>query len=56
MRAQDFAADRNRVSGATYRLMNEVPTLALIVIVVMVVVRAVLTGRSIGDLTWRRHL
>ena len=26
-------------TGATYRLMNEVPTLALVVIVVMVVVR-----------------
>lgn len=38
-RRKDFAADRNRVPGRTYRLMNEVPTLALIVIVTMVVVR-----------------
>jgi protoporphyrinogen IX oxidase len=38
-RCRDFAADRNAVSGRRYRLMNEAPTLALIVIVVMVVVR-----------------
>ena len=38
-RVADFAADRNRVSGRTYRLANEAPTLALVVIVVMVVVR-----------------
>jgi protoporphyrinogen IX oxidase len=38
-RRKDFAADRNAISGRTYRLMNEVPTLALVVIVVMVVVR-----------------
>jgi protoporphyrinogen IX oxidase len=38
-RRKDFAADRNTVSGRTYRLMNELPTLALIVITVMVIVR-----------------
>ena len=38
-RQRDFAADRNRIPGRTYRLMNELPTLALIVIVIMVVVR-----------------
>ena len=32
-RQQDFAADRNRISGRTYRLVNELPTLALVVIV-----------------------
>jgi putative membrane protein len=34
-----FAADRNTRSARFYRLVNEVPTLLLIVIVVMVVVR-----------------
>jgi putative membrane protein len=34
-----FAEDRNRRSGRFYRLANEVPTLLLIGIVVMVVVR-----------------
>ncbi|PZQ52514.1 MAG: protoporphyrinogen oxidase HemJ [Rhodovulum sulfidophilum] len=38
-RGRDFAADRNTVSGRTYRLMNEVPTIALVVIVIMVIVR-----------------
>jgi putative membrane protein len=38
-RRRDFAAHRNRMSGRGYRLMNEVPTLALVVIVVMVIVR-----------------
>lgn len=38
-RLKDFAADRNSRPGRTYRMMNEVPTLALIVIVIMVVVR-----------------
>lgn len=32
-RRRDFAAGRNSRSGRTYRLMNEVPTLCLIVIV-----------------------
>jgi putative membrane protein len=34
-----FAEDRNRHSEKFYRMMNEVPTLALMVIVVMVIVR-----------------
>lgn len=34
-----FAADLNEADGRHYRLMNEVPTLLMIVIVVMVVVR-----------------
>lgn len=38
-RGRDFAADRNTVSGRTYRLMNEVPTIALVIIVIMVIVR-----------------
>jgi putative membrane protein len=38
-RRRDFAADRNLVTGRRYRLMNEVPTLAVLIIVVMVVVR-----------------
>lgn len=38
-RFRDFAADRNRVPGRRYRLMNEIPTIALLVIVVMVIVR-----------------
>jgi len=38
-RRKDFALDRNSRSGRSYRLMNELPTLALVVIVVMVVVR-----------------
>jgi putative membrane protein len=38
-RCDDFAADRNRVSGRTYRLVNEIPILGLAVIAVMVMVR-----------------
>lgn len=38
-RRRDFAADRNRVSGRTYRLMNEIPTVALVVIAIMVIVK-----------------
>lgn len=34
---RDFAADRNRRPARFYRMVNEVPTLLLIVIVVMVV-------------------
>ena len=34
-----FAEDRNPHSGRTYRLMNEVPTLLMIIIVIMVVVK-----------------
>jgi protoporphyrinogen IX oxidase len=36
---RDFAADRNRRSPRFYRIVNEIPTLLLIVIVIMVAVR-----------------
>ena len=36
---RDFAADRNRHSARFYRRVNEVPTLAMIAIVIMVIVR-----------------
>src|SRR5579864_5108781 len=36
---KDFAADRNRHSVRFYRIVNEVPTLLLILIVLMVVVK-----------------
>ena len=36
---KDFEADRNRRSARFYRLVNEVPTVLLIVIVVMVIVK-----------------
>jgi len=36
---RDFAAGRNRRPARFYRIVNEIPTLLLIVIVVMVVVR-----------------
>lgn len=39
LRRKDFLRDANTRSGRTYRLMNEVPTLLLLVIVTMVVVR-----------------
>jgi putative membrane protein len=39
LRCADFAADRNRFSGRAYRIANEVPTLALVIIVIMVVVK-----------------
>lgn len=38
-RRRDFAKDRNGLGSRTYRMMNETPTIALVVIVVMVVVR-----------------
>jgi putative membrane protein len=38
-RRKDFARNANTRSGRTYRLMNEAPTLLLVVIVVMVVVK-----------------
>jgi len=38
-RRRDFAEGRNRLNGRAYRLMNEVPTLLMIVIVVAVIVR-----------------
>jgi putative membrane protein len=36
---RDFAADANRRAGRFYRIMNELPTLLMIGIVVMVIVR-----------------
>lgn len=39
LRRKDFLAGRNARSGRTYRIMNEVPTLLLIVIVVSVIVK-----------------
>jgi len=36
---RDFAADRNAHSQKFYRLMNEVPTLLMIVIVILVIVK-----------------
>ncbi|SLN20741.1 protoporphyrinogen oxidase HemJ [Oceanibacterium hippocampi] len=36
---RDFAADRNRHSARFYRLMNEVPTVLMVLVVVMVVVK-----------------
>ena len=38
-RRKDFLAGRNTISGRGYRLMNEVPTLLMVVIVIMVIVR-----------------
>jgi putative membrane protein len=38
-RRQDFAAGRNRLSGRQYRMMNEVPTVLMLVIVLSVIVR-----------------
>ena len=38
-RRRDFAEDANTRSGRTFRLMNEVPTVLLVVIVTLVVVR-----------------
>lgn len=39
LRRKDFLAGKNTLSGRTYRLMNEVPTLLMIVIVVSVIAR-----------------
>lgn len=39
LRRKDFAAGRNLLSGWQYRLMNEVPTLLVVVIVLSVVVK-----------------
>ncbi len=36
---KDFAADRNTRSAGFYRVMNEVPTVLLIIIVIMVIVK-----------------
>ena len=38
-RHKDFLAGRNRLSGRQYRMMNEVPTLLMIVIVLSVIVK-----------------
>lgn len=38
-RRRDFAAGKNRLSGRQYRMMNEVPTALMVVIVLAVVVR-----------------
>jgi putative membrane protein len=38
-RRRDFAEGRNRLNGRTYRMANEVPTLLMLVIVAMVIVR-----------------
>ena len=38
-RRRDFAEGRNRLNGRTYRIANEVPTLLMLVIVAMVIVR-----------------
>jgi putative membrane protein len=38
-RRQDFAAGRNRLTGRQYRMMNEVPTVLMLVIVLSVIVR-----------------
>ncbi len=39
LRRKDFAAGRNQLAGQRYRIMNEVPTLLLIVIVLSVIVK-----------------
>lgn len=39
LRRKDFVAGRNTVTGRQYRMMNEVPTLLLVVIVVSVIVK-----------------
>lgn len=38
-RRKDFAAGRNTRSGRTYRMMNELPTLLMVLIVISVIVR-----------------
>lgn len=39
LRRKDFAAGKNMVTGRSYRMMNEVPTLLLIIIVTSVIVK-----------------
>ena len=39
LRRKDFVAGRNAVSGRNYRMMNEVPTLLMVVIVASVIVK-----------------
>ena len=36
---KDFAADRNTLSPRFYRMVNEVPTILMIAIVILVVVK-----------------
>jgi putative membrane protein len=36
---RDFAADRNKRSARFYRIANEVPTVMLILIVILVIVK-----------------
>jgi len=38
-RLRDFASDNNRTASRTYRMVNEIPTLLLIGIVILVVVK-----------------
>ncbi len=38
-RRKDFVASQNQLEGRTYRIMNEVPTVLMIVIVISVIVR-----------------
>lgn len=38
-RRRDFLADRNRLSGRQFRMMNEVPTVLMAVIVIAVIVK-----------------
>ncbi len=38
-RRKDFAADANGHTGRTYRLMNELPTLLMVAIVILVIVK-----------------
>lgn len=38
-RRKDFAAGQNRLSGRTYRIMNEVPTILMFVVVLAVIVK-----------------
>ncbi|SFR35323.1 protoporphyrinogen oxidase HemJ [Litoreibacter janthinus] len=40
-RRKDFVAGTNTRSGRTYRLMNEVPTVFMIIIVIMVIARPI---------------
>ncbi len=39
LRRKDFVSGRNRLTGRQYRLMNELPTLFMIVIVISVIVK-----------------
>ena len=39
IRRKDFVAGRNSVSGRSFRMMNEVPTLLLIIIITSVIVK-----------------